>query len=200
MGKVDFHTQPCSGHITGPPITLKQVYYVPQMAFTLISVVCLDKAGCFLTIEDGECILQSPWPYCTILSSVPHVNNLYRLSSSAIKAPEPPKHYANIANGPISLNELHRCMGHVNFQMLHKRVCEGAVEGIELDSSPASSFCEACVQGKAHCKSLTSPLTPSMARRLLLTFGALLRSNPSGATPTPTCSRIYTPTSHAFHF
>ena len=145
-------TLPTKDSETGPPITLKRVYYAPQMAFTLISVACLDKAGCSVTIKDGECILCSPRPYCTVLGSVPRVNNLYRISSSAIKAPEPPKHYANLANGPISINKLHRQMGHVNFQMLREMVCEGAVEGVKLDSLLASSFCEACVQGKAHCK------------------------------------------------
>jgi len=43
-------------------------------------------------------------------------------------------------------------MGHVNFQMLRNMIHKGAIEGVELDSSPASSFCEACVQGKAHRK------------------------------------------------
>ena len=122
------------------------------MVFTLVSVVCLDKAGCSLTIEDGECVIRSPWPYHTVLGSVPRVDNLYHLSSSAIHAPEPPKHYANVTDGPISINELHRHMGHVNFQTLCEMIHQGAVEGIELDSLLASSFCEACVQGKAHCK------------------------------------------------
>ena len=122
------------------------------MAFTLVSVASLDKAGCSLTIEDGEYIIHSPWPYHTVLGSVPCIDNLYRLSSSAIKAPEPPKHYANIADGPISINELHRHMGHVNFRTLCEMVHEGAVEGVELDLSPASSFCKTGVQGKAHYK------------------------------------------------
>jgi hypothetical protein len=145
-------TLPTKDGETGPPITLKRVYYAPKMAFTLVSVACLDKAGCSLTIEDGECIIRSPRPYRTILGSVPRVDNLYRLSSSAIQAPDPPIHYANIADGPISINELHRRMGHVNFQTLREMIREGAVEGVELDSSPASSFCESCVQGKAHRK------------------------------------------------
>lgn len=33
-----------------PSITLKQVYYSPKMAFTLVLVACLNKAGCSLTI------------------------------------------------------------------------------------------------------------------------------------------------------
>jgi len=46
-------------------------------------------------------------------------------------------------------------MGHVNFQTLREMVCEGAVEGVELDSSPVPPFCEACVRGKAHRKAFS---------------------------------------------
>ena len=134
------------------------------MAFTLVSIACLDKASCSLTIEDGECVIHSPRPYCTMLGSVPCVNNLYHISSSAIQAPDPPRLYTNVADGPISINELHHCMGHVNFQTLHEMVCEGAVEGIELDSTPASSFCNACVQGKAHHKAFPKVSEASYSR------------------------------------
>ena len=145
-------TLPGKDGTKGPPITLKRVYYAPKMAFTLVSVASLDKAGCSLTIEDGQCVIRSPRPFRTYLGCVPRINNLYRLDSSAIKAPEPSKLYANVANTPISLNELHRRMGHANLQTLREMVKNGAVEGIELDSSPTSTFCEACVQGKAHRK------------------------------------------------
>ena len=43
-------------------------------------------------------------------------------------------------------------MRDVNFWTLREMVHEGTIEGIKLDSSPASLFCEACVQGKAHRK------------------------------------------------
>ena len=157
-------TLPTRDNETGPPITLMRVYYAPQMAFTLISVACLDKAGCSLTIEDGECVLRSPRPYRTMLGSVPRVDNLYRISSSAIQAPDPPRLYANVTDGPISINELHRRMGHVNFQTLREMVREGTVEGVELDSTPASSFCEACVQGKAHRKAFPKVSEASYSR------------------------------------
>ena len=143
-------TLPMKNGECGPPITLKRVFYAPKMAFTLISVACFDKAGCSLTIEDGECKIHSPQPHCTILGSIPQINNLYRLDSSAIQGPEPLKHYANVASGPISIDKLHRCMGHVNFQTLGEMVRKGAVKGVELDSSPTPSFCEPCIQGKVH--------------------------------------------------
>ena len=153
-------TLPIRDSETGPPITLKQVYYAPQMAFTLVSVTCLDKAGCSLTIEDGECTIHNPWSYCTVLGLVPCVDNLYRLSSSAIKASDPSKYYANIADGPISINELYCHMGHVNFQILCEMIWKSAVVGVELDSLPESTFCKACMQGKVHHKAFLRLVKP----------------------------------------
>jgi hypothetical protein len=34
-------------------VVLKDMFYAPQMAFTLISISRLDKGGCALNIEDG---------------------------------------------------------------------------------------------------------------------------------------------------
>ena len=39
------------------PIMLKNVYYSPHMAFTLISVSCIDQAGFSLLIKGGTCII-----------------------------------------------------------------------------------------------------------------------------------------------
>ncbi|KAJ3804703.1 hypothetical protein F5876DRAFT_53028, partial [Lentinula aff. lateritia] len=39
------------------PIVLSNTYYSPSLAFTLISVSCMDKAGFSLTIEDGNCTI-----------------------------------------------------------------------------------------------------------------------------------------------
>ena len=120
-------TLPGNNGEEGPPIMLKRVYYAPKMAFTHVSVASLDKAGCSLIIEDGQCVIRSPRPYCTYLRCVPHINNLYRANSSTIHAPKATKLYANVASMPISLNELHRRMGHVNFQTLHEMVKSGTM-------------------------------------------------------------------------
>ena len=127
------------------------------MAFTLVSVASFDKAGCSLTIEDGECIIHSPQPYHTVLGSVPRVDNLYHLSSSAIQAPEPPKYYANIADSPISINKLHHHMGHVNFRTLHEMVREGAVEGVCYDKGLIL-----CHNGKPHSICLFCSVVPHL--------------------------------------
>ena len=52
-------------------ITLQGAYFSLNMAFTLISISCLDHAGCSIHIEDGACILCDARPQHLFLSSVP---------------------------------------------------------------------------------------------------------------------------------
>jgi len=58
IGKGDICvTLPTCKSIQPITIHLKGVYYAPSMAFTLISVSCLDRAGCLLLIEDEICVI-----------------------------------------------------------------------------------------------------------------------------------------------
>ena len=58
IGKGDIRiTLPACKGIQNVTICLKGVYYAPSMAFTLISVSCLDRAGCLLLIEDEICVI-----------------------------------------------------------------------------------------------------------------------------------------------
>ena len=51
----------CPGH-KPVTITLQGVYYSPTIAFTLISVSCLDHAGCSVLFENGACIICRACP------------------------------------------------------------------------------------------------------------------------------------------
>ena len=96
-------------------ITLKEVYYSPIMAFTLISVSCVDRAGFSLFIKGGICEIRST--ASKIIGRIPQVRGLYRISDT--KASSHTTHTANVAIKQISINELHRRMGHVNHEDLH---------------------------------------------------------------------------------
>ena len=58
-------------------------------------------------------------------------------------------HHANAINSPISINELHHFVSHLNFQTLQEVISKGVITGISLDKS-TSDFCLVCIQGKAH--------------------------------------------------
>jgi len=72
IGKGDIRVMlPACNNIQPITIHLKGVYYAPAMAFTLISVSCLDRAGCSLLIEDEVCVIRGPHPKRTTIGAVP---------------------------------------------------------------------------------------------------------------------------------
>ena len=120
------------------------------MAFTLISVSCLDCAGCSLQIEDKVCVICGPRPKRAPIGAVPLIRGLYCINPSSLV--NPPIHHANAANTPMSINELHHRLGHLNFRTLYEMVSKGVIIRITLKKSSEAEFCSACIQGKAHRK------------------------------------------------
>ena len=55
-GNLKVNLPTCSGH-KPMMVTLQGVYYTPNMAFTLISVSCLDHTGCSVLIKDNTCVI-----------------------------------------------------------------------------------------------------------------------------------------------
>ena len=60
LGKGDLQIYLPNGNQKLTLITLKNVFYSPHMAFTLISVSCVDRAGFSLFIKGGMCIMHGP--------------------------------------------------------------------------------------------------------------------------------------------
>ena len=115
------------------------------MAFTLISVSCVDHAGFSLLIKGGTCEIRTAMS--KIIRRITLIRGLYRISDS--KSPSHPSHTANVAEKQISINELHRRMGHVNHEDLCQMVEKGMITGINLDMSSKTEFCESCMKAKA---------------------------------------------------
>jgi hypothetical protein len=117
------------------PITLKSVYYSLHMAFTLMSMSCVDRAGFSLFIKGGACIICSP--KSNIIGRIPEVRGLYRVSDSLVL---PHAHVASAAVKEISITELHQQMGHVNHEDLRRMVENGMVTGVNLDMMSKPEF------------------------------------------------------------
>ena len=126
-------------------ITLKEVYYSPIMAFTLISVSSVDRAGYSLVFGEGICQFKSAKDI--IISRVPQIHGLYRIFDD--RPSLQPTIVANFAVKQMSIDELHKRMGHVNHDDLRHMVEKGMVTGIDLDMSSKPGFCETCVKAKA---------------------------------------------------
>ena len=145
LGKGDIQIMLPNGNNKSTRIMLKEVYYSPIMAFTLISVSCVDRAGFSLLIRGGICEIKTT--ASNIIGRIPQVRGLYRISDN--KSPSRPLHTANVADKQISINELHQRMGHVNHEDLRRMVEKGMITGISLDMSSKAEFCESCIKAKA---------------------------------------------------
>jgi hypothetical protein len=51
----------------------------------------------------------------------------------------------------LTINELHRALGHV-VQGAVQYTVKQVIEGIELDSTSTLEFCDACIKAKAMCQ------------------------------------------------
>ena len=57
LGKGDIQIELPNGDKKPTPITLRNAYYSPHMAFTLMSISCVDWAGFSLFIKGGTCVI-----------------------------------------------------------------------------------------------------------------------------------------------
>jgi len=147
LGKGDIVISlPMSQNQSPIPITLKNVYYSPRFALTLISVAVLDRAGCELRIKDGCCVILNPKSH--VIGRIPLTRGLYRAYDPNSTPPPKTRLLANSASKLMTINELHRIMGHINHDDLRMMVRKGLVTGVELDDSKPA-FCKICVEAKA---------------------------------------------------
>ena len=64
-------------------MTFKNAIHVPQMAFTLISISRLDKAGYQITFKKGMCTILNQKGQT--IATIPHSDGLYRVVAKLIK-------------------------------------------------------------------------------------------------------------------
>ena len=126
------------------PITLKNVYYSPHLAFTLISCSRMTRVGFKVLLNGLECKVYSPT--YKVIRVIPEIHGLYRIGGSK-NLPSTPT--ANMATNQIPITKFHRHMGHINHDDLKKMVKEGLVKGVDVDLNSTPEFCKTCIEAKA---------------------------------------------------
>ncbi len=149
MGKGDYPTQlPIGPNQKLMPVTLFNTYS-RSMAFTLISVSCLDRSGYALTIQDGNCTIQSPQPKCKKIGIILVTRDLYHITAPRAPLPIPNISIAASAEHVITMREFHNLMGHPSKAVFITMAKSGSMLGIQVDLETKVGFCQACVQAKA---------------------------------------------------
>ena len=126
---------------------LREVIYVPEMAFTLISISQFNWAKCSVTFKNGNCTIMglSGHRMATILLS----DGLHWLFTLKDKLE---LDYANIALTRMTIAEAHWKLGHVAHAAIKNMISNGNILGIELDPNAKLEFCEACAKAKSACQ------------------------------------------------
>jgi hypothetical protein len=74
-GKGDLKLELLNNDQKPTPVTLKNVYYSPHLAFILMSVRIMDQNGYDLCIKEGRCVIQSP--KSNVIGQIPLICGLY---------------------------------------------------------------------------------------------------------------------------
>ena len=126
--------------------TLHDVLYAPDIAFTLISLNRVDKAGYSILIEDNElCLIDRSTR--NFVGRIPSHNDLWSVQSARVSgnSPNPPSNHHSLTT--VSLMDLHRCLAHISPSTITQLVNKGILTGITIRDWDID-FCEVCALAK----------------------------------------------------
>ena len=127
-------------------IRLRDVLYSSNMGVTLVSVGQITSAGSSLLFHGDTCRIYNPSK--TLLAQIPKRGGLYHNYT-----PRPEQaNYAGKVKELLTIDELHRRLGHASHDYIRELLKRGLVTGVELDEDSKPTFCESCEWGKKHRK------------------------------------------------
>jgi hypothetical protein len=115
------------------------------MGLTLISIGKIDIAGFASLFHKGNLTVFTCGKKKKKLATIPLKNGLYRLEHEAEMA-------AVVREELVTIERLHKLMGHISLEAAKALVQKGVVEGFKLDETSKISSCDSCEYGKAHRK------------------------------------------------
>jgi transposase InsO family protein len=174
IGRGDMHIEVPNGKTT-TRILLRDVLYAPKMGLTLVSISRIAAAG-FTTIfrQDSAKIFG---PRKSQLGCIKVQGGLYRVEHGRFHDTA-----ASASTGVVTIEELHRLMGHISPEVARAMVKKGMVEGIKLDEASEIRSCDSCEYGKAHRKPIRKVRKAERARAV----GEEVHSDVWGKSPVQT--------------
>ena len=146
IGKGDMRISMPNGNISSK-ILLKDVLYAPKMGITLVSIGKIDLAGYAALFYGGQLRIFASLKEKKTLAQIPMKNGLYRVEH------EKEEVAAAVIPEVVTVDKLHRLLGHVSPEAAKVMVKKEIVEGLTLDeSSQMPTTCSSCEYGKAHRK------------------------------------------------
>ena len=137
IGKGDLCIKLPNGHMT-TTILLKDVLHCPDMGLTLVSIGKITAAGYKVLFRGSTCKIFDSKD--KIIGQVNVKNGLYCVDHDKMVNVG----IAGEACEVLTLEELHRRMGHITPETAKKMVSSGAARGIEIDFSTVIQSCDSC--------------------------------------------------------
>ena len=106
-----------------------------------MSVGQIDDAGFYSTFGGGRCEIRAPDGH--LIGKIPKSGGVYRSPHIS------PVSMALAGVQQVSLEELHRCMGHIDVCAMKDLVKHGAIDGIVLTGNIKDFECRVCKVAKA---------------------------------------------------
>jgi transposase InsO family protein len=121
---------------------LSEVFYIPKLKSSIVSLGQLEEGGCKIVIEDGFCNVFDVER--SLLARAPRVKNRLYLLKMQLAAP-----VCFVAKADEQAWLWHGRYGHLNFRALRELGMNEMVEGLpQLDR--VEEFCDCCALGKQH--------------------------------------------------
>ena len=149
IGKGDMYVNIPNKSRTNSQILLKDVLYAPSMGVTLVSISKIASAGSTVVFTGNFCRIYNK--NRVMIGEIKVKGGLYRVHYSASGV----EGYSVQTNEILTVDELHRRLGHVSHERAKHLVKKGSVEGIELQAGDEATTCEPCESAKGARKAVT---------------------------------------------
>ena len=134
-------------------VVLQDVLYVPTATVRLVSILCLNHSGGYISSFDSNSCWVTNKAGATVLQGV--VLESHRIFSLSLHSPHvghnrPPQssNSAHYAAWTPDLKTWHQCLGHCNNNTTIDMVRKNAMQGMCIDLSSAPPHCNHCILGK----------------------------------------------------
>ena len=127
-------------------VLLKDVLYAPSMGVTLVSISCIAAAGSTVIFSGGSCRIFNDSK--RVLGRIEANQGLYRVYTARAETAG----YAGRVKELLTIDELHRRLGHVAHYAARMLVEKGLITGVELEPNSMASSCKSCEWGKGQRK------------------------------------------------
>jgi hypothetical protein len=149
VGKGDMYVYLPKRDKSNSRILLKDVLYAPDMGITLISISRIAGAGATVVFTGNVCRIYTKDR--EVIGEIKVKGGLYRVFMSGSKVGA----YAADTKETLSINELHRRLGHVSHERARLLVKKGLVEGVTLEAESEVVVCESCEWAKGERKAIS---------------------------------------------